>query len=190
MVGGPGSGTSTGAAQAAPPPLDLAGVNALSQDAFVSRFGALFEHSPWVAGAAWRRRPFSSVADLHGAFEAAMREAPRERQLALIRAHPELGGREASEHELTEASSREQASAGLDRPSAPELQALRRVNRDYRECFGFPLIVCVREHTRESILAWGRARLEHSREEEVQNALTEVAKIAHLRLQDLVEETG
>jgi OHCU decarboxylase len=185
VVGEPVFGTSAGAAA---PALDLARINALDQAEFVSAFGALFEHSPWVAGAAWRRRPFASVADLHGAFEAAMREASWEQQLALIRGHPELAGREATERELSEASSREQASAGLDRLAAEELEALRRLNRDYRKRFGFPLVVCVREHTKESILAWGRVRLEHSREQEIENALTEVAKIAHLRLHDLVEE--
>ena len=119
-----------------------------------------------------------------------MREAPRERQLALIRAHPELAGREAEAGTLTRESSSEQASAGLDRLSAEELAALRRLNRSYRERFGFPLIVCVREHTKESIIAWGTARLEHSREEEIDIALGEIAKIARLRLADLIGDAS
>ena len=86
------------------------------------------------------------------------------------RSHPEVGGREAHEGTLTGESSREQPSAGLDRLTADELAALRRVNRAYRERFGFPMIVCVREHTKESILAWGTARLEHSPEEEIEIA--------------------
>ncbi len=148
----------------------------------------LFEHSPWVAEAAWARRPFGSVAELHAALEAAIREAPRERQLELIRAHPELAGREAEERTLTRESTGEQASAGLDRLTAGELDALRRLNRSYRERFGFPMIVCVREHTKDSIIAWGTARLEHSREREIGIALGEIAKIARLRLADLLEE--
>jgi xanthine dehydrogenase D subunit len=151
--------------------------------------GALFEHSPWVADAAWTRRPFASVDDLNAAFDAAIREAPRERQLELIRAHPELAGREADEGTLTRESSNEQASAGLDRLTADELEALRSLNRAYRERFGFPLIVCVREHTKESIIAWGRDRLEHSPEQELEITLGEIAKIARLRLADLLEET-
>jgi OHCU decarboxylase len=115
-----------------------------------------------------------------------MREAPRERQLALIRAHPELAGREAADGALTRESSREQASAGLDRLTADELEALGRLNRSYRERFEFPLIVCVREHTTDSIITWGTARLEHSRDEEIEIALGEIAKIARLRLADLV----
>jgi xanthine dehydrogenase D subunit len=154
----------------------------------LAELGGLFEHSPWVAEAAWKRRPFGSVAELHAALEAAMREAPRERQLALIRAHPELAGREAEEGTLTRESSSEQSSAGLDRLTADELDALRRLNRAYRERFGFPLIVCVREHTKESILTWGNARLEHTLEQEIEIALGEIAKIARLRLADLLSQ--
>jgi len=166
----------------------LAEVNAMDEDAFVAALGALFEHSPWVARAAYARRPFATVADLHRALEAAMRAAPREDQLALIRAHPELAGREAAAGELTEASTREQSRAGLDRLTADEARALRDLNGAYRERFGLPLVVCVREHTKDSILAWGRVRLAHSEDEEVHTALGEVAKIAQLRLRDLVAE--
>ena len=91
---------------------------------------------------------------------------------------------------LTRESSREQASAGLDRLTADELEALRRLNATYRERFGFPLIVCVREHTKDSIIAWGADRLEHSREQEIEIALGEIAKIARVRLDDLLEEAS
>jgi 2-oxo-4-hydroxy-4-carboxy-5-ureidoimidazoline decarboxylase len=165
----------------------LADVDQMSEEEFVAGFGALFEHSPWVAQEAWRRRPFGSSGALHAAFEDAMRSAPREKQLALIRAHPELAGREAEEGELTEESGREQASAGLDRLSRAEHAQLTELNRRYCERFGFPMIVCVREHTKDSILAWGSARLERSADEEVATALGEIAKIADLRLKDLLK---
>jgi xanthine dehydrogenase D subunit len=152
--------------------------------------GALFEHSPWVVEAAWQSGPFATVAELHAALVATVREAPHERQLELIRAHPELAGREADAGTLTRESSSEQASVGLGRLTARELEALRRLNRSYRERFGFPLIICVREHTKDSILAWGAARLEHSREQEIEIALGEIAKIARLRLADLVGEAS
>ncbi len=119
-----------------------------------------------------------------------MREAPRERQLELIRAHPELAGREAQQRTLTPESSHEQASAGLDRLTAEELEALRRLNSAYRERFGFPLIVCVREHNKDSINAWGEARLAHSRQEDNEIAHVEVTKIARLRLADLLGEAS
>jgi 2-oxo-4-hydroxy-4-carboxy-5-ureidoimidazoline decarboxylase len=156
-----------------------------AQEEFVARFGALFEHSPWVARAAWRRGPFADDGELKAAFAAALREAPRADRVALIRAHPELAGRAAAAGELSDASAREQASAGLDRLSRADFEALGALNAAYRERFGFPLLVCVREHTVGSILAWGSARLEHSRDEEIEIALGEIAKIAALRLDDL-----
>jgi OHCU decarboxylase len=166
--------------------LSLAEINRLDEDEFVRALGSLFEHSPWVAGAAWRRRPFGSLGDLHGALVASVQEAPRERQLALIRSHPELGGREAQNGDVTAESSREQASAGLQRLPSEEVEALRRLNRSYRERFGFPLIVCAREHTPDSIVAFGAARLAHSREREIEVALEEITKIAALRLREVV----
>ena len=155
------------------------------EEAFVARYGALFERAPWVAHAAFAEGPFAGIDELHAALVAAVRAAPRERQLDLIRAHPELAGREAAAGELTEASGREQESAGLDRLTAQEAERWSALNRAYSERFDFPLVVCVREHTRESILAWGEERLAHERDEEIEVALGEIAKIARLRLEEL-----
>jgi OHCU decarboxylase len=142
---------------------------------------AVFEHSPWVAREALARGPFDGVDELHAAMVDAVRSAPRERQIGLIRAHPELAGREA----LTPSSESEQRGAGLDRLSHSQFEALRALNRDYRERFGFPLVVFVREHTPDSIIAWGRERLGNSREDEIETALGEIAKIARARLEEL-----
>lgn len=161
--------------------------NRLSEDEFVTRFGSLFEHSPWVAEGAWQERPFGNLSELHGAFVRAMRGASIELQLDLIRAHPDLAGKAAIVGDLTLESTREQSSAGLDRLSPDEYEHFTRMNREYREKFGFPMIVCVREHTKETILDQAEARLEHSRVEEIDIALGEIAKIAHLRLKDQVE---
>src|SRR3954465_4379762 len=162
--------------------LALDDLNAMREDAFVAALGGVFEHSPWVARDASARRPFAAVSKLAGALEAAMRAVPRARQLDLIRAHPELAGREARAGELTAESAGEQARAGLDRLTASEVGELEALNAAYRERFGFPLIVCVREHTKDSILAWGRERLSHTADEEVAIARGEIAKIPRLRL--------
>jgi OHCU decarboxylase len=159
-------------------------INELDRDGFVNRFGALFEHSPWVAESAWHDRPFADREELFEALEAAMYAAGEERRLALIRAHPDLAGKAAIDGTLTESSQREQGSAGLDRLTPDEYAAFTRINAEYRERFGFPLVVCVREHTKESILRVAAERLGHSPEEEVRVALAEIAKIARLRLDD------
>jgi len=114
-----------------------------------------------------------------------MYSAPTERKLALIRAHPDLAGRAAIEGTLTRSSENEQASAGLDRLTPDEYEAFTRLNAAYRERFGFPFVVCAREHTKESILRVAAERLAHTRDEEVRVALEEIAKIARLRLGDL-----
>jgi 2-oxo-4-hydroxy-4-carboxy-5-ureidoimidazoline decarboxylase len=167
--------------------LTLDRVNELSREEFVKQLGPVFEDSPWVAEAAWDQRPFEDFSALYEDLANAMWEAPRERQMALIRAHPDLAGKAAVAGALTPESASEQASAGLDRLSPEEFEAFTVMNREYREKFGMPMIVCVREHTRESILRSARQRLGNSAEEEVQAALGEILKIARLRLEDLVE---
>jgi xanthine dehydrogenase D subunit len=171
-------------------PEHIVGLEPVEIPLSLADLGSLFEHSPWVAEAAWSQAPFKSVAELEAALETALREAPRERQLELIRAHPELAGREAERGSLTRESTHEQVSAGLDQLSADQLEALRSLNRAYGERFGFPLIVCVREHTPDSIIAWGTARLEHPREQEIDIALGEIMKIARLRLANLLREAS
>jgi OHCU decarboxylase len=164
----------------------MKGVNELDRAAFVERFGPLFEHSPWVAEAAWRDRPFADREELYEALVAAMHAAPRERKLALIRAHPDLAGKAAIEGSLTDSSRREQASAGLDRLTPDEYAAFTRTNTAYRERFGFPFVVCAREHTKESILRVASERLSNSEDEEIRVALEEIAKIARLRLEEVL----
>jgi OHCU decarboxylase len=159
-------------------------IDQLDRKAFVARFGPLFEHSPWVAEHAWADRPFASRDELYEALCSAMYAAPRERQLELIRAHPDLAGRAAIAGSLTADSRREQSSAGLDQLTPDEFAAFTRVNGAYRERFGFPFVVCVREHTKESILRTAAERLEHAPQEEIRVALGEIAKIARLRLED------
>lgn len=176
--------------------VSLAELNRMGREAFVAAVGSAWERSPWVAAAAWERRPFRDLGELHRAMVAALRALPRGRQLALIRAHPDLAaprpGAPGTRHpaavaaELTAESTREQASAGLDRLTAGELERLQVLNGAYKARFGFPFVVCVREHTRASILAAFEERLGHTAEQEVETALGEIAKIARLRLEEKI----
>jgi len=167
-------------------PLTVAEVNALERSAFVDRLGPLFEGSPWIAAQAWEQRPFRDADALHAALVRTMRDAPRDHQLALVRAHPDLAGRAAVAGELTPESTREQASAGLDRLTLEQHARLTAATTAYRERFGFPFVVCAREHTADSIVAAAEARVHRSEDEEVETALDEIAKIARLRLEDLL----
>ena len=152
------------------------------RDAFVARFGGVWEGAPWVAEAAWECGPFDDHDALHAAMRDAVDRAPRQRRLALIRAHPDLGERAAA---LGADSAREQAAAGLGALDDERRARLIALNAAYRERFGFPFVICAREHTAGSILATAEARLGNDPATEERAALVEVAKIARLRLDDL-----
>jgi 2-oxo-4-hydroxy-4-carboxy-5-ureidoimidazoline decarboxylase len=166
--------------------LSLAYLNTCSAAEFVSALGHLFEHSPWVADETWPKRPFHDATDLHAQLCATMRGATRQRQLDLINAHPDLAGRLAQQNKLTAESTREQATAGLNRLTDDELGEFQRLNTAYRERFGFPFIICARLNAKDAILGAMRARLSNSPVQETQTALGEIEKIAQLRLNDLL----
>ncbi len=173
-----------------PPPAraSLAEVNALDPDAFTALLGGVFEDAPWVARAVSSERPFASRAALHRAMVAAVAAASRRQRLALIRAHPDLAGRAAIAGELGPESTREQVAAGLDRLTPAQHAAFLDVNARYRERHGFPLVICAREHDTTSLLAHAARRLDADPAGEEERALAEIAKIARLRLEDLVSD--
>ena len=152
----------------------------VDRQAFVERYGALFEHSPWVVQRAADRLP---LGDLHAGLMQVVASATPEEQLALIRAHPELAGKAAVDGTLTEASAAEQASAGLDRLTPAEFDRFHALNAAYREKFGFPFIICVRLTNKAGILAAMERRLENDRETEIETALEQIGEIVRLRLE-------
>jgi 2-oxo-4-hydroxy-4-carboxy-5-ureidoimidazoline decarboxylase len=167
--------------------LTLAEINRLERAAFVTLLGAVFEHSPWVAERAWQARPFGSLDELHRAMAHAVDRASRAEQLALVRAHPELAGREAGEGSLTEASSGEQGRLGFTRLSPEEFQNMQNLNRRYREKFGFPCIVALRLHAeRASVVAEMARRLANDGETELKDALEQIHHIARGRLEKIL----
>jgi len=163
----------------------LADVNAMSHVAFVATLGGIFEHSPWVADRAYNARPFASVGGLHEAMTRAVREAPAALQLALIRAHPELAGKAAGRGELTADSTSEQSGAGLTQCTPDEFARLAALNAAYNENFGFPFILAVRGRDRAAILREFARRVVRDRDAEFKEALTQIARIARLRLDAL-----
>ncbi len=159
-------------------------MNAADRATFVAAIGFAFEHSPWIAEAGWERRPFANLEALHRALLDAVGTASDERKIGLIAAHPDLAGRVAREGRLTAASRGEQAAAGLDRLDAAELARFEAANAAYRSRFGFPFVICAREHDKASILSALERRVKRQRADEVATALDEIAKIARLRLED------
>jgi 2-oxo-4-hydroxy-4-carboxy-5-ureidoimidazoline decarboxylase len=165
----------------------LEALNRMDAVAFAVVLGDIFEHSPWVAELAAARRPFANLEALHEAMIAAVRGGGAERQVALIKAHPDLAGKAARAGALTADSTDEQASAGLDRLTEQEFSNFHRLNDAYRGKFSIPFIVCVRRHTKDSILREFERRLQNTEAAERATALTEIFRIAALRLDQRVQ---
>jgi OHCU decarboxylase len=167
--------------------ITLTELNKLDRAGFTLFVGPVFENSPWIAEAAWTRRPFENVEQLHAALCQIVRSAHLEQQLGLIRAHPDLVGRAALAGTLTRESKGEQASAGLNTLSPTEIELFQKQNAAYRAKFSFPFVICARLNKKDAILAGFEQRLKNSCAQEVQTALDEIFKIAELRLRDLTE---
>jgi 2-oxo-4-hydroxy-4-carboxy-5-ureidoimidazoline decarboxylase len=157
-------------------------LNTADKAEFVAALGAIYEHSPWVAEAVAGTRPFASLNALHDAMLAAVRSADDKRKLALLNAHPDLAGKAARAGTMTADSKGEQMSAGLDRLNDQEFETFHKLNESYRKKFGFPFIVCVRRHGKESIFRQFEQRLANDAATEQGTALQEIVRIAALRL--------
>jgi OHCU decarboxylase len=151
----------------------------------VARFGGVYEHSPWIAEAAYDRG-LTEAEDTPDGLAAAMAKvlakADDAAKLALIRAHPDLAGRAAIAGELTDSSKSEQAGAGLDRCTPAEYARFQELNEAYKRKFGFPFILAVAGRTRQEILAAFEARVRNDRETEFRTAIDQINTIARLRL--------
>lgn len=161
-------------------PVTIAQLNACSQSEFVAALGMIFEETPAIAAQTWHHRPFADRADLTQKLIATMQQMTPAAKLALIRAHPDLG----SKVKMAEASVQEQAGVGLDRLTPQEFDRFQTLNQAYKTKFGFPFIIAVRHHTKQSILEAFDRRLQNSIEVEIQQALVEITQIAQFRLSD------
>ena len=151
---------------------------------FVALYGGIYEHSAWVAQeAAGNVIASEGLEQIAVIMADCVDNASTERQLALIRAHPDLAGKAQLAGELTLDSTTEQSKAGLDQCSADEYAQFQTLNDRYHEKFGFPFVMAVRASTRAEILTAFAARLENDAATEFETALEEIHKIARLRLQ-------
>jgi 2-oxo-4-hydroxy-4-carboxy-5-ureidoimidazoline decarboxylase len=160
----------------------LGELNACDQKRFVDALGWIFEGSPWVAERAWTHRPFSGVAGLHAVMTGEVVAATSQEQLALLRAHPDLGTRAR----MSDASVGEQAGAGLDRLTREEFDRLQQLTSAYREKFGFPFLLAVKGLSTSDVLCALEARVGASAENEWTEALAQVSRIAGWRLHEFI----
>ncbi len=167
--------------------ISLDELNVADQRAFVEALGNIYEHAPWVAEAAARKRPFRTLAALTEALQEAVQAAPEAQQRVLIAGHPDLAHRAVRFQTLTANSRREQIGAGLDQLSDEEFERFHRLNTAYRARFKFPFIICVRRHTKDSILREFDRRSRNDVTNERNAALREIFRIAQLRLDQHVK---
>jgi OHCU decarboxylase len=162
-----------------PPP------SAQSRDEFVETYGGVFEHSPWIAEALWDqglKAEYDLPEKLHAAMLTIVDAGGEQKQLALIRAHPDLAGKAALQGELTDASTSEQAGAGLDRMSQEDFDRFKRLNGAYMDRFGFPFVIAVKDLKVPDILTAFERRIENAPDRERATALEQIAKITLFRL--------
>jgi OHCU decarboxylase len=156
------------------------------REEFVCRYGGIYEHSPWVAEECFELAAGLENAEaLAGVFSDCVDKAVEDRKLALIRAHPDLAGRAAIRGELTAESSAEQASAGIDQCTKEEFEQFQELNTRYKDKFGFPFVMAVKNSDRHEILAAFARRLANDSDTEFDTAISEIHKIARWRLQEM-----
>lgn len=166
----------------------MAELNGLEAEDFIRKVGGIFEHSPWIAADVAARRPFASSEDLLDAMAEVVAASGDEKQLALIRAHPDLAGRLAQQGALTAESTREQAAAGLSSADGRTIARIGELNTAYRARFEFPFIICARLNSVDTILQAMEMRLGNEPLTEQATALEEIGKIARLRLADIIDD--
>ncbi len=167
----------------------ISDINKLDQQRFVELLGGIYEHSPWIAEAAWDEAGFTSIETLHAAMARCVDTASNEQKLQLLRAHPEFAGREATAGELTEQSASEQSRLSLQALPAKELAQMRALNRQFMDKFGFPGIVAVRLHSSvDEIFTELERRRTNEVEQEMTEAVAQVHHIALFRLMDMISD--
>lgn len=163
--------------------LDITNLNQMSQSEFTAALAEIWENTPHIARQSWQRKPFKDKDDLYQDMVALVNNMSEPEQLALIKAHPDLG----SKAKMAQASVQEQSGVGLDRLSESEYQRFQTLNKAYKDKFGFPFIVAVKYHTKDTILEAFENRLQNNQEQEKDEALREISKIAKLRLESLID---
>ncbi len=157
----------------------------MALDAFVAKFGGVFEHSPWIAERAHGREmgpAHDTAVGLWSALARVFRAASAEERLRVLNAHPDLAGKLAAAKRLTAASTAEQAGAGLDALTDAERAAFTDLNARYLAKFGFPFIIAVKGLDKAAILAAFQRRIGNDRAAEFDEACRQVERIARLRL--------
>ncbi|MCP4432074.1 MAG: 2-oxo-4-hydroxy-4-carboxy-5-ureidoimidazoline decarboxylase [Gammaproteobacteria bacterium] len=166
--------------------ISLSTINQLTAAQFIDILGGIYEHSSWVAEQVYQQRPFDSLQKLQIAMANVVRASSHTQRLTLIRNHPQLAGKEASQGTLTTDSKNEQRGAGLDQCSSEELKTIQTLNKQYLQVFEFPFVIAVKGLDRHQIIAAMQLRLHNTQQIEFDTSIDEICKIAEIRLRALI----
>lgn len=170
--------------------LTIAEVNGLAYDEFIAIFGNVVEHCALCSSVVWGERPFRNYDGMQAKFNEFIDQLSLSGKAGVLRLYPDLAGKLAQAGDLTSESTREHASAGLDKMTEEEREKMAVLNSKYKTMFGFPFVICARENKKEAILAGLELRLKNTAETEANTGVGEVKKICNLRMKDLVDETS
>ena len=161
-------------------------LNNLTQEEFTEILAEIFEHSSWIPNRTWVSKPFENIDQLLAAMIQVLDKANHEERLSLLRAHPQLAGKEAKDGTLTDSSTKEQSTANLNSLTKDEMAEITRLNQEYLDKHGFPFIIAVKNHNKDGIFQEFKKRANNERDIEFTTALTEVGLIARFRLEALL----
>ena len=159
-------------------------INKLSRSEFVEIFANIFEKTEWIAERLYNQKPFNNFEDLCTKMLRIFEITSKKTQLKILRAHPDLANKVAV-NSLTKNSRAEQSNAGLDQCSEEEFNEFKDLNKKYKQKFGFPLIIAVKNKNKIEILSEFKKRILNSAEDELNEAIVQVSKIANLRLNEI-----
>jgi len=159
-------------------------INKLSRSEFVEIFANIFEKTKWIAEKLYNQKPFNNFKDLCSKMLGIFETAGKETQLKILEAHPDLADK-VTVNLLTSNSRSEQSNAGLDQCSEEEFNEFKNLNKSYRQKYGFPFVIAVKGKNKMEILSEFRKRILNSVDEEFNEAIIQVGKIANLRLNEI-----
>ena len=159
-------------------------INKLSRSEFVEIFANIFEKTKWIAEKLYNQKPFDDFKDLCSKMLGIFETAGKETQLKILGAHPDLADK-VTVNLLTSNSWSEQSNAGLDQCSEEEFNEFKNLNKSYRQKYGFPFVIAVKGKNKIEILSEFRKRVLNSVDEEFNEAIIQVGKIANLRLNEI-----
>ena len=162
--------------------LNISKLNIATQEEFTRILAEIYEHSSWIPNKAWHSRPFANIANLHQTMLKIVKDSSNEEKLTLLRAHPQLAGKEAKSGDLTDASTQEQSAANLNALSKDEMDEITTLNSQYVDSHQFPFIIAVKGHNKASIFEEFRRRVNNPTNEELNKAIWQVGLIASFRL--------